>query len=60
MMPAVEVEVEVYCARCGEGLCNQSEFRPPRRYMGTGAIIVAPCERCMEAEYDRGRESEVE
>ena len=44
-MPEVSIDVEVYCARCGAGLCNQtnSTFTKQRRQP---CFQVEPCARC--------------
>ncbi|MDF1551965.1 MAG: hypothetical protein P1P84_02830 [Deferrisomatales bacterium] len=47
-MPTVEVDIQVWCGTCGEGLCNQAEN--DRR----GGVSVEACPKCLEAEYDRG------
>lgn len=40
-MPKVEVEIEVWCARCGTGICNLAE--------GTHkGLVVEPCDRCID------------
>ena len=52
-MPEVTVDVEVYCAKCGEGLCNQTESTRTRRRQEP-AFLVAPCEKCLQDAYDRG------
>ena len=52
-MPLIEVEIEVYCARCGEGLCNQTEATHTFR-RDQPAFRVQPCERCLEAARDEG------
>lgn len=41
------VEFEVWCARCGAGLCGQC-------HDVSGGIKVDPCEHCLEQEYDEG------
>ena len=55
-MPTVniDVEIEVWCDNCGEGLCRQSS--------GTrGGVNVAPCEKCLEEArtegYDTGHDN---
>ena len=45
----VTIDIEVWCD-CGEGLCNQSVTERHGR-----GIVVTPCEKCMEVEYERGR-----
>lgn len=54
-MPTVEVEVSVWCARCGAGLCNQSDGTKKGRETG---VSVEPCQKCLDKEhlagYDEG------
>lgn len=38
----VEVEFEVFCARCGEGLCSSTTTRKSRRRQFP-QIIIEPC-----------------
>lgn len=40
-----EIEVKVYCATCGDGLCGQSEFFITRK-RGAYAIRVEACKKC--------------
>lgn len=59
-MPEFEVqttvEFEVYCGKCGAGLCNQTSTENRR---GTNRVTVDPCEKCLdEAEatgFDKGK-----
>ena len=44
-MPEIEVEVEVWCERCGTGLCNESTGGSRH---GHPCIYVTPCERCID------------
>lgn len=49
-------EFEVFCQRCGAGLCNQSSTgNTPGR--GMPYVRVEPCEKCLEREYDEGADS---
>lgn len=46
----VDMEIAVWCGRCGAGLCIQSS--------GNGAgITVDPCEQCLETERAEGYEA---
>ena len=59
MCPEIEVNIDVYCAKCGDGLCNQTEV--VRAYLrGDPEFRVSPCETCLQAArdeaYDRGRD----
>ena len=60
MSPIVEVEVEIYCATCGAGLCNQSQFVATRN-RSIPSIRVRACWDCIEkataAGYDEGYEA---
>jgi len=49
----VEVDFEVFCAKCGAGLCSQSTGGNTTRRRQP-YVSVEPCERCLEAEYDKG------
>jgi len=52
-MPLITIDVEVYCATCGKGICHLAE--DSTRSGRTPAITVEPCKDCMETEYERGR-----
>lgn len=43
-MPTVAVEIEVWCAECGEGICDHVESVRGR----DGNIKVRPCDKCMK------------
>lgn len=42
----VDVQIDVWCS-CGEGLCGGTSVTPR-------GLIVEPCPRCLEREYDAG------
>lgn len=46
-MPEFTLEFEVYCSKCGAGLCNQSrtEFNQRR---GLPSVHVEPCQHCLD------------
>lgn len=54
-MPSFEVTFEVFCARCGAGLCDQSDTRTSRM-RGEPQVTVEPCEQCLSAAEDKGYE----
>lgn len=54
-MPEISVNVEVYCAWCNNGLCNQTESTTARG-RGEPCFRVDPCERCLERAREEGRE----
>lgn len=59
-MPEFEVqttvEFEVYCGKCGEGLCRQTVTETRR---GKNLVTIDPCEKCLEDSeevgYDKGK-----
>ena len=61
-MPDVTIDVEVYCACCGAGLCSQTESTNGHN-RGEAQFRVDPCERCLDAAknkgYDEGHEAGV-
>jgi hypothetical protein len=52
-MPEVNVDVEVYCAACGEGLCGQTESTTGRQ-RDQPQFRVDPCQRCLDAADEEG------
>ena len=52
-MPTMSVEFEVFCATCGEGLCNQSETDDRGRLP---AVRVEVCAKCLKAAEDEAYE----
>lgn len=57
-MPDVTIEVEVYCATCGDGLCNltESTYTRVRGVRGVPCFRVEACPKCI----DRAREEGIE
>jgi hypothetical protein len=51
----IDVEVEIYCANCGAGLCNQSKSGNTRG-RNQAFIEVTPCEKCLETAKNEGYE----
>lgn len=52
-MPAFNVDFEVYCATCGDGLCNQSEGTKTRN-RGELCVRVEACKTCLDNAKDEG------
>lgn len=50
-MPGIEVEIELYCARCGAGICSNGTARRQGR---APAFDIEPCEKCLSDENDVG------
>jgi len=48
------IMLEVFCGRCGEGLCLKSKALP---FEGL-CISVEPCEKCIEEAINASRENE--
>jgi hypothetical protein len=55
----VDVDFEVFCARCGAGLCNQSDTRASRNRKYP-QVTVEPCERCLENASEEARQKAME
>ncbi len=53
-MPQVQIEIEVYCADCGAGLCNHTEFVETRT-RNMPSFRVMACTKCLEIARDEGR-----
>ena len=47
----IEVPFEVVCAKCGNGLCRQSDASS---HKGQNSVTVEPCEKCLDESYDKG------
>jgi len=53
-MPSMTIEFEVWCAECGEGLCNLTTETTRR---GKTGIDVGPCPSCLARAKTEGEES---
>ena len=51
----VEIEIEVFCATCGEGLCKGSTAVKTRNRQAD-AIDVEACPKCLANSFDEGYE----
>ena len=51
----VEIDVEVFCATCGAGLCNKSTAGKTRNRQ-VDCIEVEACAKCMGNAEDKGYE----
>ena len=49
----VTVDLQAYCAECGEGICD---LVSQSRRRGTGYIEVYPCNKCIDAAKDEGHD----
>ncbi len=50
-MPEVRFDLEVWCSRCGKGICHLVTTRRK-----PGEIQVDPCDNCLDIEHNRGYE----
>jgi hypothetical protein len=53
-VPSFDVEFEVFCGKCGAGLCNNSETASSGRY-GL-KVTVDPCEGCLDNARQDGKD----
>ena len=53
-MPDVTVNIDLWCARCGAGICNNGTARKRG-----GGFDIEPCDKCLQEArsegYDEGR-----
>ena len=58
-MPTIDVDIEIFCAKCGAGLCNQTEAtRTLRRNLSS--FRVEPCGACLNAAWEEGQQDGLE
>lgn len=50
-MPDLTINVEIFCATCGDGLCNQSEFTLTRSRQEPSFRVEA-CQKCIDEAKD--------
>ena len=50
-MPDIEVNIEIFCARCGAGICNNASTIS---YRNRDAFTIEPCEKCLTDSYNDG------
>jgi hypothetical protein len=50
-MPDAVVNIEIYCERCGAGICSNATFTIHR---GLPTFMIAPCDKCMRDAEDEG------
>jgi hypothetical protein len=53
-MPEITINVEVFCGKCGAGLCRNTDVTS---HHGQDAFTVEPCQRCLDREYEVGYEA---
>jgi hypothetical protein len=52
-MPDIEVDIELFCARCGEGICNNATAKRTR-IRSQPCFEIEPCEKCLSNAEDKG------
>jgi len=55
-VPNITINIDVYCARCGAGLCNQTTFNEGRGgfYSKDSSFSVEPCQKCLDEARQEG------
>lgn len=51
---SITIDIEVYCDKCGNGLCGQTRHVTTRK-RNAHAFRVMPCEKCIEDAKEDGR-----
>lgn len=46
-MPSIEVDIEIFCGGCGEGICNNADGGRTRNRQQP-CFTVNPCEKCLD------------
>jgi hypothetical protein len=49
-----DIEFEVWCSKCGAGLCGNAYVKSAQGYRGSQRVYIEPCEKCLENSYDEG------
>jgi len=52
-MSAIEIDIEIFCARCGAGICNNATASRTKG-RGQPCFEIEPCETCLEKAKDEG------
>jgi hypothetical protein len=48
-VPSFELEFEIYCGKCGAGLCNNGETtNPSGYYQRSYRLDIEPCQKCLD------------
>lgn len=53
----VDVDFEIYCARCGAGICNNGSTGT---YKGRHRLDIEPCKDCIESEVEVMRDKMID
>lgn len=53
-MPEIAIDVQVWCAGCGAGLCNETEVKTLGTRTNEPHFHVQPCSVCLETARDEG------
>ena len=49
----IDIHFDVYCARCGKGLCNNCDTNIESK---SGLKMrIEPCQNCLDKEYAKGK-----
>jgi hypothetical protein len=55
-MPEIKVNIEIFCDRCGDGLCGNTSARNKSGRYSEEAYFVKPCAKCLKEKYEEGYE----
>jgi len=55
-MPDIVVNIDIWCASCGYGLCPSTTTRTPTRGSVNESFQVEACERCLIKARQEGRD----
>jgi hypothetical protein len=53
-MPEIKVNIEIFCDKCGDGLCGNTSARHKSGRYSEEAYFVEPCEKCLKEEHEKG------
>jgi RNase P subunit RPR2 len=51
----VDIDFEVYCEKCGAGICNNANTRSSYK-RGMAQVTITPCENCLKNAYEEGKQ----
>ena len=55
-MTEITVNIEIYCAKCGTGICSNATPRTDRYNRNEPTFDIEPCATCLENEKSEGHD----
>ena len=52
-MPEIEVNIELFCSRCGAGICNNATAGKTK-IRREPCFEIEPCQKCLQKEREEG------